>query len=65
VETIYAATIGEIDTALAKFSEKPDAALMVSLGALFTNLRIQIVELAAQHAVPAIYSVRNLPRSAG
>jgi len=65
VKILYADTLDEIDVALAELAEKPGAALMVSPDALFTNLRAQIVALAAQHVVPAIYSVRDFAEAGG
>lgn len=65
VKILYADTADEIDVTLAELAEKPGAALMVSPDALFTNLRTQIVALAAQHAVPAIYSVREFAEAGG
>ncbi len=65
VQILYADAPDEIDVALAKLAEKPGAALMVSPDALLTNLRARIVALAAQHAVPAIYSVREFVEAGG
>jgi putative ABC transport system substrate-binding protein len=59
VEILEAGTAGEIDVALARLAEEPEAALLVSPDALFANRRAQIVSLAARHALPAIYSVRE------
>jgi putative ABC transport system substrate-binding protein len=65
VKTLYADSADEIDVALAELAEKPGTALMVSPDALFTDLRAQIVALAAQHAVPAIYPVREFAEAGG
>ena len=65
VKRLYADNADDIDVALAGLVEKPGAALMVSPDALFTNLRAQIVALAAQYAVPAIYPVREFTEAGG
>jgi putative ABC transport system substrate-binding protein len=65
VKILYADTADEIDVARAKLAGTPGAALMVSPDALFTNLRAQIVALAAQHTVPTIYPVREFPEAGG
>ena len=65
VKTLYADSAEEIDLALTELAKKPGAALMVSPDALFTNLRARIVALAAQHALPAIYPVREFAEAGG
>jgi putative tryptophan/tyrosine transport system substrate-binding protein len=60
-----AITIGDIETAFATFvSERADALLVIS-SALFTSQRDQIVPLAARHAIPASYSLREFPMAGG
>jgi putative ABC transport system substrate-binding protein len=65
VEILYAGTPDEIDAAFVKLAEQAGAALMVSADAFFTNRRAQIVVLAAQHAMPAIYPVREFAEAGG
>jgi putative tryptophan/tyrosine transport system substrate-binding protein len=65
VEILYADNTGEIDAAMARLAENSGAALMIGPDALFTNLRAQIAALAAQHAVPAVYSVREFVEAGG
>jgi putative tryptophan/tyrosine transport system substrate-binding protein len=65
VEILYADTTGEIEAAMTKLAENSGAALMVGPDALFTNLRAQIVALAARHALPAVYSVREFAEAGG
>ena len=49
----------EIDAAFASFvRERPDA-LFVDTGPFFTARRVQLVQLAARHAVPATYAGRQ------
>jgi putative tryptophan/tyrosine transport system substrate-binding protein len=65
VEILYADTADEIEGALTKLSEVSGSALMVGPDALYTNLRTQIVTLAAQLALPAVYSVREFAEAGG
>src|SRR5262245_39096407 len=52
-------TIGEINAAFATFGrERPDA-LFVSLDAFLNSRRIQLVNLASRHALPASYGARD------
>jgi putative ABC transport system substrate-binding protein len=64
-EILYADASSEIEAAITKLADNSGAALMVGPDALFTNLRAQIVALAAQHAVPAVYSVREFAEAGG
>ena len=65
VEILYADTTGEIDAAIVQLAENSGTSLMVGPDALFTNLRAQVVALAAQHAVPTVYSVREFVEAGG
>jgi putative ABC transport system substrate-binding protein len=58
-------TTGEIDTAFGKLIELRAGALLVSVDSFLTNQRAQIVALAARHAVPAIYGVREFATAGG
>jgi putative tryptophan/tyrosine transport system substrate-binding protein len=59
IQVLNASTSREIDAAFATFvREQPDA-LFVSGGPLFTSRRVQLVQLAARHAIPAIYAGRH------
>jgi putative tryptophan/tyrosine transport system substrate-binding protein len=60
-----ASSISEIEAAFATFTrERPDA-LFVSLDALFTGRRVQMVQLAAHRAIPAIYALRDYAEVGG
>ena len=64
VEILYASTNREIDAAFTNLV-KTGGALLVSPGPLFINRRTQLVTLAARHALPTIYPVREYPDIGG
>jgi ABC-type uncharacterized transport system substrate-binding protein len=59
IEILRAGTDREIDAAFANLVQKPGGALLVGPDAVFVSRRAQIVTLAARHALPAIYYVRD------
>ena len=64
-QVFSASTIGEIDAAFASITrERPDA-LFVGGDPFFLSRRVQIATLAARHAIPAIYSVRDYAEAGG
>jgi putative tryptophan/tyrosine transport system substrate-binding protein len=56
---------GEIDAAFAKFVERGAGALLVGTGAFTNSHREAIVALAARHAIPAMYSLREFASIGG
>jgi putative ABC transport system substrate-binding protein len=56
---LNASTADEINTAFAALDRQPADALVVAADPILTARRYQIVALAARHALPAIYSVRE------
>ena len=55
IQVLNASTSREINAAFATLGrERPDA-LFVGAGAFFTSRRVQLVNLAARHAIPATY----------
>jgi putative ABC transport system substrate-binding protein len=54
-----AATSDQIDAAFATFVREPPDALFVGSTPFYTSRRIQLVQLAARHAVPAAYAGRQ------
>ena len=65
VKVLSASTSGEINAAFANFvRERPDV-LYVGTSPLFISRRVQLTQLAARHAVPAIYSVRQYTEAGG
>jgi putative ABC transport system substrate-binding protein len=65
VEVLSAGTAREIDGAFASLVEKRIEALMVLSSSLFLNRRVQLANLAARHAVPAIFSNREIAEAGG
>ena len=65
IQVLNASTSREIDAAFATFvRERPDA-LFVGRDPFFTSRRVQLVQLAARHAVPATYAVREFAEAGG
>jgi putative ABC transport system substrate-binding protein len=58
-------TAGDIDTAFATLASERAGALVVGTGALLTNRRRQIIALAAQHTLPAVYPFREFAADGG
>jgi putative ABC transport system substrate-binding protein len=65
IQTLNASTTSEIDAAFATFlRERPDAVFVAS-GPFFTDRRVQLVQLAARHMIPAIYGGRQFAEVGG
>jgi putative ABC transport system substrate-binding protein len=65
IQVLNADTSGEIDAAFATIvRERPDA-LFVATSPFFTSRRVQMVQLAARHAIPATYVGRQFPEVGG
>ena len=56
---------GEIDAAFASFVQQRVNTVVVGADGFFSNRRDQLVGLAARHAIPAIYSLRELAIAGG
>jgi putative tryptophan/tyrosine transport system substrate-binding protein len=65
VHVLNASTESEIDTAFGTLVELHAGALVVSVDPFLTSYRARIVALAARHAVPAIYGLREFATSGG
>jgi putative tryptophan/tyrosine transport system substrate-binding protein len=65
IEVLTAGTNREIDTAFASLVQKRADAVLVGPHPLFNNRRVQIVTLAARHAVPTIYTNREFAEVGG
>jgi putative ABC transport system substrate-binding protein len=55
----------EIDAAFADMARQRPDALFVAPGSFFNTRRVQLVILAARHALPAIYATRAYPEAGG
>ena len=65
IQVLNASTSREIDAAFASFvRERPDA-LFVGGDPFFISRRVQLAQLAARHAIPAIYSAREYAEAGG
>jgi putative ABC transport system substrate-binding protein len=65
IHVLNAGNEGEIDAAFARILELHAEALFVAADPFFTGRRDQIVALAARHAIPAVYEVREFPTAGG
>jgi putative tryptophan/tyrosine transport system substrate-binding protein len=65
LHVVNASTESEIDAAFRTLTELRAGALVVSVDPFLNNQRAQIVALAARHAVPAIYGVREFAAAGG
>jgi putative ABC transport system substrate-binding protein len=65
IEVLNANSSREIDAAFATIArERPDA-LFVGLDAFFNSRRVQLVNLASRHAIPATYAFREFADAGG
>jgi putative ABC transport system substrate-binding protein len=65
VQVLNANTSREIDAAFATMLRERSDALFVAGSPFFTARRVQLVQLAARHAMPAVYGGVNMPTTAG
>jgi len=65
VQFYDASTNPEIDAAYATLVRERPHALFVSSDSFFTSRRVQLISLAARHALPATYSVREFVEVGG
>jgi putative ABC transport system substrate-binding protein len=65
VEILSATTNLDIDAAFTSLAQKRADALLVAPQALFTARRVQLITLAARHAVPAMYYQREFVEAGG
>ena len=62
---LHASTQHDIDTAFVNLVQQRVDALLIATDPLFLNGRDQLVQLAARHAVPAIYFTRECAAAGG
>jgi putative ABC transport system substrate-binding protein len=65
IQILHAGTSGEIDTAFAAIAQERADALFVGADPFFTSRRVQLVQLAAHHAIPASFSGRQFSEIGG
>src|SRR5262245_33738607 len=65
IELLYAGTAGDIDTAFVSLVEKRSEVLLVCPSPFFSSQRMQIVALAGQYRVPALYFERDYAEVGG
>jgi putative ABC transport system substrate-binding protein len=65
VKVLSASTSREINAAFANFVSERSDVLYVGPSPFFISRRVQLTQLAARHAVPAIYSVRQYTEAGG
>jgi putative ABC transport system substrate-binding protein len=65
IKFFQASTAAEIDTAFASLVQERSDALLLNGGPPFNNRPVQIVTLAARHALPTIYFARESATSGG
>jgi ABC-type uncharacterized transport system substrate-binding protein len=65
IDTLHASNIREIDAIFATLMQKRADALLVSPDPLFTARRAQLADLAARHAIPAMYPQREYVQVGG
>jgi putative ABC transport system substrate-binding protein len=65
IRVLNASTSREIEAAFATLGGEPADALLVASDSFFISRRVQFAVLAVRHAIPAIYSTRELPEVGG
>jgi putative ABC transport system substrate-binding protein len=60
IQVLKASTSREINAAFATFVREPSDALFVAGDGFFTNRRVQMINLAARHGIPAAYASREI-----
>jgi ABC-type uncharacterized transport system substrate-binding protein len=62
---VSASAVAELETAFSRLGESNAKALIVGNDPFFDTARDRLIALAAQHAIPAIYHVRDFPAAGG
>jgi putative ABC transport system substrate-binding protein len=65
IDTVYASTGGDIETALASVMQQQVGGLIITPANLFLQRRVQIAILAVRDSVPTIYVNRLFPEAGG
>jgi ABC-type uncharacterized transport system substrate-binding protein len=65
IRVLDASTVQQVDAAFADLArDRPDG-LLVGTGPFLTDRRVQLAQLAARHAIPAVYQDRQAPEVGG
>jgi putative ABC transport system substrate-binding protein len=62
---VNARTDSDLEAAFASFSQKRAGAILVTNGGLFARRTEQLAALAARHALPAVFSIREFAEAGG
>src|SRR6516225_3970253 len=65
IEFLAVSTNRDLSATFASFAHKRGDAVMVAPGLLFVSRRVQLLTLAARHAVPTIYPSREFAEAGG
>jgi putative ABC transport system substrate-binding protein len=65
IEIVQASDSREIEAAFATLVRNKADALLVGPDAMLLSRRLQLAILAARHAIPAVYNVREYPEAGG
>jgi putative ABC transport system substrate-binding protein len=65
IEVVHASDKQEIEAAFVTFVRNRTDALIVGTDPFFFSRRVQLATLAARHAIPAVYTVREYPEAGG
>jgi putative ABC transport system substrate-binding protein len=65
IQMIRVSTSREIDTAFAAFAREPPDALFIGTDGFFTSRRVQLVQQATHHSLPALYPGREFSEIGG
>jgi putative tryptophan/tyrosine transport system substrate-binding protein len=65
IQTFNASTISEIDSSFAALARWQPDAVFVAPDSFYNTRREQLSKLAAHHAIPAVYAVRNYVEAGG
>jgi putative ABC transport system substrate-binding protein len=65
IEVFYARDVDDIDAAFAALVEKRSEVLLVGPSSFFSSQRTEVVALAAQHLLPALYFERDFADAGG
>ena len=65
IRVLNASTVQEVDAAFADLARDRPNGLLVGTGPFLTDRRVQLAQLAARHAIPAVYQDRQAPEVGG